>query len=362
MVIGGNWLPRSSPSVISAWADTSVPDKGATIEPAPVYLENPNAYYILREHGSRCVLRDRGNFPTESSYADPGQHSAETTAATSHSAGKLRSDRMPHKNMTFEDVQSIAQPPPARSIRYGKLESQHGELFVPSRFGRRTALVLIHGGCWRSEYGLDHIRPLAHALSNEGFLVWSIEYRRLGEPGGGFPGTLLDVAKANDELSLIASEISFPLERQIAVGHSAGGQLALWLAGRSQQPDAIKGKTTQLDGVVCLAGVSDLRRAAAQRVCENSAAELLGDDEQARLSLISPMHLLPLGVRQVLIHGAEDEIVPVDYSRQFAARADHAGDSQQLRIIDNAGHFELIVPSGDAFAQLLGSLDYLESA
>jgi acetyl esterase/lipase len=230
-------------------------------------------------------------------------------------------------------------PPPADArIAYGKGPQQFGDLRVPKGAGPFPAAIVIHGGYWRAAYSLDHIGHLCAALTRAGVATWSLEYRRIGDAGGGWPGTGEDVASGAVYLRKLAERYPLDLSRVAAVGHSAGGQLALWLAAQHK---------IALRGVVSLAGVADLRRAWELRLSDGVVADFLGGSpEQApeRYRQASPMELVPLGVPQRLVHGTKDDIVPIEISRGYQKAAAAAGDDARLIELEGAGHFELIDP------------------
>jgi acetyl esterase/lipase len=232
-------------------------------------------------------------------------------------------------------------------IAYGKGPFQFGDLRLPSPAAKGKGLyptaIIVHGGCWLAEYDLDYISKLSAALTEKGIATWTIEYRRVGNPGGGVPGTFDDLAAAAAYLHVLAKQYPLDLARTIAVGHSAGGHLALWLAS-----------TAPLKGVVSLAGVADLRAAAAQNVCGDAATQLLGDKLDYRR--YSPAEMLPLRLPQRLIHGANDSLVPVEMSRAYEAAAKRAGDDVTLAVIPNAGHFELVTPQSAAWQTVEGAV------
>lgn len=268
------------------------------------------------------------------------------------------------------DILSVTPPPADRVVRYGGERSQFGELRLPSGAAgeRAPVVVVIHGGFWRAQYSLDHIGQLCAALTREGWATWSLEYRRLGEAGGGWPGTFLDVAAGLEHVRVLADEHGLDLERVAAVGHSAGGHLALWLAGRGRVPAgsevAPAGEPLALRGAVSLAGVSDLRQAVRLGLSANVAALLMGGPPERfpeRYAAGSPAELLPLGVPAILVHGESDDIVPVEMSRSTYERAIGAGDAAELVTLAGAGHFEVIDPRTwaygpvrDAVARALG--------
>lgn len=223
-------------------------------------------------------------------------------------------------------------------------------------------VALIHGGCWESEYDLSHIAPLATAVTALGIACWSIEYRRLGHRGGGWPGTFLDVAAGVDFIRTIPSSPSLDLSHVIFMGHSAGGHLALWAAARSRvASDSELAATDPLraDGVVSLAGISDLRRAFEEQVCETSPGRLVGgapSDVADRYAAGSPAALLPIGVPQILLHGSRDTIVPASFSTRYAEAARARGDVSRAVIIEGAGHFDLISPESIAWPAVVNAI------
>jgi acetyl esterase/lipase len=205
-------------------------------------------------------------------------------------------------------------------------------------------VIVIHGGYWRAAYDLKHIGHLCAAFTAAGIASWSLEYRRLGNPGGGWPGTFDDIRAGAAHLAKIAREKKLDLDRVTATGHSAGGHLVLWLA---------KQKAIPLRGVVPLAPVADLRKAYELRLSNTVVADLLGGSPQQqpeRYKQASPPDLLPMGIRQRLIHGQEDDIVPLSISRSYVAAAKAKGDDATLQEPPGAGHFELIDPRSSAWA------------
>jgi acetyl esterase/lipase len=219
----------------------------------------------------------------------------------------------------------------------------------------RTTVVLIHGGCWESEYDLGHAGHAAAALAELGYAVWVPEYRRLGDDGGGWPGTFDDVAAAVDFVPALAErEPRVGAGRVILAGHSAGAQLALWAAAR-------RGAAGRRDvaGVVSLAGITDLAvYGAAAGDCNASVARLVGggpSEVPERYRAVSPIELLPIGVRLALVHGELDSIVPVAQTENFARRAAASGDEVDVTVITDAGHFELMAPESAAWPRVAGA-------
>src|SRR5260370_7932514 len=139
------------------------------------------------------------------------------------------------EHIDLQQYMAISGPKPQTVCRYGLAPSQTAEFFRPEGPGPFPVAILIHGGCWLSKYGgLPQFRVLAAALSARGIATWNIEYRRVDEPGGGYPGTYQDVAAALYMLDTKGAQLDLDLRRLVAVGHSAGADLALWAAGRAR--------------------------------------------------------------------------------------------------------------------------------
>src|SRR5690606_25696830 len=206
--------------------------------------------------------------------------------------------------VTLEELQKLSVRPADQRIWYGDHELQFGDLWLPQDGDRPyPVVILIHGGCWRSHLDLDYIAPVAAALADADVAVWSLEYRRVGQSGGGWPGTLEDVARGADYLRTLAGDYPLDLERVVTAGHSAGGHLALWLATRPVQPTEsplFVLSPLKVKGAVSLAGVTDLRQSVdpATEVCGGSALQLLGgppDEVPDRYDALSPIERLPFG-------------------------------------------------------------------
>ena len=181
--------------------------------------------------------------------------------------------------MNWQDVLDLPSPPPDQHIAYGDEPQQFGHLRLPKGKGPHPIVIVVHGGCWRARYDLHHVGSFCASLTEAGVATWSLEYRRIGDEGGGWPGTFIDVARGCDKLRDLAELYPLDSSRVIAAGHSAGGHLALWLAARSHLPKSsplYSEDPIALDGVVSLAGIADLERAVTTRTCGNAAARLLG--------------------------------------------------------------------------------------
>lgn len=271
--------------------------------------------------------------------------------------------------ITFAELAAKPIAPADARIVYGEGPLQFGELRLPNGTGPFPLVVLVHGGCWQAAYDLGHVSQAAAALTREGFATWTIEYRRIGDAGGGWPGTFEDVARATAYVATIAQRYPVDTHRVILAGHSAGGHLALWAARRDRTPigdaPALPGAVT-IRGVVSLAGISDLRAyGAAPGGCNESVAPLLGGSPAAvpaRYAAASPAERLPLGVPSRLVHGALDPIVPVAQSRSFAELARASGDDAELILVPGAGHFDLVAPGSAAWPSVVAAVHALSRA
>jgi acetyl esterase/lipase len=246
------------------------------------------------------------------------------------------------------------------TISYGSAPEQFGVLHLPDRAaGPVPVVVLIHGGFWRNPYDLTLMDPLAADLVDRGFAVWNIEYRRLGDAGGGWPGTLTDVADAIDELAVIADDraIDQPINlgRVAIVGHSAGGHLALWAAGRAALPPGAPGASPVVVPIVAVGqgAVVDLLGAAAKPLGNGAVIELLGGtpaEVPDRYEVARPR--LDAGPRMVSVVGTNDTIVPPQYSVDPARP-----EAVDVVEIDGADHFDLIDPTHEAWAAVVRELE-----
>ena len=229
-------------------------------------------------------------------------------------------------------------PPPPADMRlaYGPEPLQFGDLRLPEAEAPPLAVV-IHGGYWKANYNLIHTGHMSRALTEQGVATWNVEYRSVGDPGGGWPGTGSDVARAVE----LVAELPVDQTRVVLVGHSAGGQLALWAAKRAQLP------------VVALAPVSDVRESAARTGPDGAPARFMAAEHFAEGS---PLELLPLGVQQIVIHGTEDDGVPYAMSERYV---EAAGGEAELVTLEGTGHFEPIDPLAPVFAQTVAAVQKL---
>lgn len=243
-----------------------------------------------------------------------------------------------------------------RTVRYGPDEGQAGDLWLPTR-ARPDVVCLLHGGFWRMPHGRDQFHAVAEDLARRGFAVWNLEYRRIGAAGAGWPGSFDDVVAAIEHLARLAAEgVDLDLTRVVVAGHSAGGQLALWAAGR-QCADRKQGiaRPVPIAAVVGLAPVADLVRAHALGLGGGAVAELLGGtpaQQLARYQAASPHLMLPMIIPQLLIHGRHDDAVPIEMSRNYASAARAAGDPVESVELPDGGHMDFLDPASSAHAAL----------
>lgn len=254
----------------------------------------------------------------------------------------------------------LIRPAPAADhrIAYGRDEFQFGELRLPKTAGKHPVAIVIHGGCWMSQFGLSYMGHISAALTEAGFASWNIEYRRVGNAGGGWPGTFEDVAKATDYLREIADKYSLDLNQVIAVGHSAGGHLALLLGARPQfKKDNLLYSINplKLKGVVSLAGITDLRRTGT--ACDKEVIQFTGGeakDKAAVYDQASPIALVPLGVKQKIVQGESDTIIPPAMATDYLETAKRKKDGDvELISLKDADHFHLVDPKSAAWAAVL---------
>jgi len=257
----------------------------------------------------------------------------------------------------MSDPWVLTEPPPA-GVReaYGPAPSQHFWVRRPPGGDRLRTLVMLHGGYWRAAYDAGHVGHLCADLARRGWATVALEYRRIGEEGGAWPGTLTDVSAALDALPGLAAKHGLDLARSVWMGHSAGGQLALWAVTRSSARGALRRPSWRPRRVVGLAPVSDLVEADKLELSKHVTLELLGGsarEQPARYADGSPAAHLPLGVPVVVVHGTKDNVVPLAMSRSFVDRARKAGDDIRLVMPEDADHFDVIDPKSKAWAQVI---------
>jgi len=232
-----------------------------------------------------------------------------------------------------------------RQVPYGADPSQYAELTLPDGTPRGVVLV-IHGGFWRAQYGIEYARPLVPSLVEAGWAAWAIEYRRVGN-GGGAPQTFDDVAHAIDTLAHQGLDLS----TVIALGHSAGGHLATWAAGR-------KAPAVPITAVVSQAGVLDLVSAAEEHLGTDAVQAFLGHEPGPADATWDPFQQIPLEVPVHCVHATGDTIVPISQSESYVQAAKKAGADAALTKVDG-DHFVVIDPEAPAWRTQLRILESL---
>jgi acetyl esterase/lipase len=258
---------------------------------------------------------------------------------------------VPPHLLTQDALASRPKPTPTTTVRYGDDSMQVVDVWLPSAKGPFPTVLMVHGGCWETHVANRHIMDwAADDLRKRGIAVWNIDYRGVDRPGGGYPGTFLDVSAAADALRVHAAEFNLDAGRIVAVGHSAGGHLALWLAARPGLPASSPLHSTRplpIASVVSLGGIPDLELASRiENGCGTEVSTKLAAGHFAETSL---PHLAPLGVPQMLVNGLEDLIIPRVFATDYEKRISAAGDRVQVDWVPDTGHFELIAPGNRAW-------------
>jgi acetyl esterase/lipase len=249
--------------------------------------------------------------------------------------------------MQSEDILSQKPPDPDLRMPYGPDANQFIDVRVPAGAGPHPVVFLIHGGYWRARYDLTYAGHLCEALKKLGVASWNVEYRRVGNPGGGWPGTFDDLRNAYRALYAHQDDMlqKLDLKRLCVAGHSAGGQLALCLA--AHEPGITR--------VLSLAGVLDLRRAWELHMSNNAVVEFLGgkpSDVPEHYREASPAERPVPKTVQKLVHGTADDSVPYEISKNYAGKKKKAGENVELITLPETGHFEIVDPSSTVWPKI----------
>lgn len=253
-----------------------------------------------------------------------------------------------------------------QTYRYGPPASaaQVAELHLPAA-GQppRGVVVLVHGGFWKAGYDRSLEDPVAADLVASGWAVWNLDYRAVGD-GGGWPTTFTDVAAGADHLAVAARDHGLSLARVIAIGHSAGGTLALWLAARPRLPAGAPGAApvVRVTAVATQAGVNDLAAGSRDGLGGGAVDAVVGGSPVTvpeRYAVVDPSQLLPLEVPLLVVTGADDDVVPPSQSRAFAASATRAGGVVRLEVVRGEGHFDQLDPGSGVWRSVRTWLDAL---
>jgi acetyl esterase/lipase len=244
----------------------------------------------------------------------------------------------------MDDILSLAPPKADKRLAFGSDENQFADLRLPKTKGPHPLAIGIHGGYWRAKYDLGYMSHLCAALTAKGFATANLEYRRVGNAGGGWPGTFVDVRAGYQFLSQNARKHEFDAQRIVAIGHSAGGQLGLCLAAHE----------TGVKAVISLAGVVDLQRAYALHLSNDAVVEFLGgtpSEVADHYQEADPMKL-GIGARQWLVHGAADDTVPAAFSRDYVSAKRQRKEDARLLEIEGVGHFDVVDPRSGAWKEV----------
>lgn len=260
----------------------------------------------------------------------------------------------PFTPLGWGDLTSRPRPSADATLSYGDDPYQKVDVWLPRSRGPHAVVVMVHGGCWQTSIADRTLMDwVADDLRESGVAVWNIDYRGVDRPGGGYPGTFVDAAAAIDLLAASATRFNLDTRKVVAIGHSAGGHLALWLAARPRLPAASPLRTAHplpIARVISLGGLPDLEATAASpdNGCGTEVvAKLIGTPPHYADTSIP--RLLPLGVSQDLVNGREDRIIPYRMATDYVARAKAAGDDATLHTIPRTGHVELVTPDTAAW-------------
>jgi acetyl esterase/lipase len=262
-------------------------------------------------------------------------------------------------------VEKLPTTLPDARILYDENPLTYGDIRLPADAGdgdgKYPLVVLLHGGAWESSYTLEYMGQLAESLTNAGVATWNLEYRRLNNPGGGYPGTFLDVANGIDHVVQLAEDYPIDLDRVVLMGHSSGGHLATWAAGRKSIPKDSEFYTEnplRVSGVIDLAGVLDLEYA--YQAGRDDIMHILdaADDKElsAKAPTASSINLLPMGVPQTLIIGSEDNPWRLESQERYRATGNDGGDVIDLVTLDGANHFDVVDPCSPAWTPIVSAV------
>ena len=240
--------------------------------------------------------------------------------------------------VSFSEVLDLNVEADRVLLPYGA-QNQQTLVHFPVGATNADSVLVIHGGCWSNAYGVDHSLPMAVALSDMGLDVWAAEYRRVGDDGGGWPGSLEDIKSA------IRYVTQNTRESIVLVGHSAGGHLAL---------KAAEDPNLSISGVVALAPIADLVSYGAETgSCQSMVPKFMGDDsyDPSDAYRVASVRIEDVIVPVIVVIGDADPIVDLTQVESFS--------SEQLRTIPEAGHFDLIHPKTTAFEVVKSTVEQL---
>ena len=325
-------------------APSATPTVGVLLGPGPEALDDAELARAVAAVGLPVVAVEPGNLRK----AGPAPEGTAFVAA----GGRVLYGRGPDTGL--HGVAYLAHRRHRRpdTLAYGHEPGQEGDLWLPPTGGPHPVVVLLHGGFWYHAWDRDLMDGLALDLAGRGIAAWNVEYRRVGA-GGGWPAPADDVDRATEHLRALAPIYDLDLDRLAVLGHSAGAQLGLWLAGRGRRAEVHPALA------VGLATIGDLAAARDGRIGGGSVTRLLNgvDGPDGPLAEASPLERLPLGVPQILMHAEDDDVFPLTQTTRYAAAATAAGDDVTLVRLARGGHFELIDPRTEAWAVVAAELE-----
>ena len=240
--------------------------------------------------------------------------------------------------VSFSEVLGLSVEADRVLLPYGA-QNQQTLVHFPVGATNADSVLVIHGGCWSNAYGVDHALPMAAALSDMGLDVWAAEYRRVGDEGGGWPGSLEDIKSA---IRYVTQNTG---ESPLLLGHSAGGHLAL---------KAAEDPNLSISGVVALAPITDLVSYGAETgSCQSMVPKFMGDESYRPSAAYdaASVRIEAIKVPTIVVIGDADPIVGTNQVESFS--------SGQLRTIPEAGHFDLIHPETPAFKVVKSTVEQL---
>jgi acetyl esterase/lipase len=270
--------------------------------------------------------------------------------------------------LTWPQFLARPKPAPDHVIRYGEHERQVVDLYLPQGPGPHPVVVLIHGGCWSAPWDRTLMSAAADHLRRRGMGVWNIDYRVI-ENGNGYPHVFDDAWAAIHALTIQGRQYPLDVNRVVAVGHSAGGHLGLWYAARRarwQPPANVRMiPPPEFRGVVSLGGLPDLElaeRPPGSGCGTEVIGQLIGRGQPGRsdpFADTSVPRMGALGVRQVLVNGTQDRIIPTAFAEDYAGKMRALGDDVRVRMVGRTGHIELIAPESAAWAAAVEEIEGL---
>jgi acetyl esterase/lipase len=264
--------------------------------------------------------------------------------------------------ITYDSLAALRAPAPSARIVYGTRALQFGNLRLPRGPGPHPVVLFVHGGCFLQQYTIAHAAALEQAFADSGYAVWSIEYRRVGDEGGGWPGTFEDVARAADYLRVLARTYPLDLSRVVAAGHSAGGALVMWLASRDRlrADSPLRGSSPiQIGAVLAIAPAADFGDLQAKRVCGGVMDKLMGgspDSFPERYRDVSPALLAPIQVPQIIVVGGQDRNWGPGGKAYYASALAARDSLVRMVEVPEAGHFDVVAPTTAAWAVVMQAL------